>query len=96
MTPEEMETRITRLELRVDVLTATVHTMLPAIPQTSRASVLESFLQYHLAVERKMLAEDWPSREFDLMSAALEEAHSTRAQTLQMSDDQPLQKLQEQ
>lgn len=88
MNMEEIEARITRLELRADVLMATVHTLLPAIPQTSHASVLERFGQYYLETERTMFAEDWPSQEFDMMQAALEEMHEALKQALQLSDEQ--------
>lgn len=88
MNMEEIAARITRLELRADVLTATVHTLLPAIPQTSHASVLERFGKYYLATERRMFSEDWPSQEFDMMRAALDEMQKTLTQALELSDQQ--------
>lgn len=89
MKMEEMATRITRLELRQEVLTALVHTLLPAIPPSSKPAVLERFGQYCVAAESKVFSEDWEPLQADLMSAALEEAHNSVRRALAESDATP-------
>lgn len=86
MTQDEIETRITRLEIRQNVLTALVHTLLPGIPPASRPVVLAQFQQYCQQTEAAVFSQDWPPLEADLMTAALEEMHTSLQQALQMID----------
>lgn len=86
MTQDELETRITRLEIRGNVLTALVHTLLPGMPRASRALVLQQFQQYCQHTEAAVFSQDWPPLEADLMTAALQETHTSLKQALQMID----------
>lgn len=86
MTQDELETRITRLEIRQNVLTALVHTLLPGIPRASRAVVLEQFQQYCSKTEAAVFSQDWPPLEADLMNAALEEMSTSLRTAIRLID----------
>ena len=86
MTQDELVTRITRLELRQNVLTALVHTLLPGIPRDSRAVVMAQFQQYCSNTEAAVFSQDWPPLEAGLMTAALEEMHTSLQTALRLID----------
>lgn len=61
MTPDETETRITRLETRQTILFALVHAVLPATLPTARHRVLTQFRQYCSATEAQIFRDDVPA-----------------------------------
>lgn len=60
MTPDETETRITRLETRLLALTALVHCVLPATVPTARNQVLKQLRRYCSATEAQIFQDDPP------------------------------------
>lgn len=61
MTPDETETRITRLETRQTILFALVHAVLPATLPTARHQVLAEFGRYCNATEAQIFRDDVPT-----------------------------------
>ena len=81
MTPDEIETRIYLLELRVKVTQALVHTLLPATLPARRDVVLRQFGQYCAATEEELqqgvdaaMERNWQLGELARMYESLEGA----------------------
>lgn len=56
MTPDEIETRITRLETQCTALTVLVHCVLPATVPDRRHLVLQQFGQYSMGMQKTLEA----------------------------------------
>lgn len=70
MTPDEIETRIHRLETQCTALTVLIHSVLPATVPAQRHLILQQFGQYSRATHQRFLQSNVPAH---LANAELQE-----------------------
>lgn len=86
MTPDEIETRITRLETRQTILAALVDSVLPATLPAARHQVLAQFRQFCTATEAQIFRDDVPAWLADWQLAELAESYQKLQTAIQLID----------